>query len=301
MKSILIRRIAAFFSIILLGVSPTYAQSWAWFQGDWEGGVYQGNINASYHAELLINDGAVGTIVGTSHYPELNCGGYLTLQSMSANRATFLETVTYGMSSCVNAIVTLDYVSTGTVLYGAFYLNGQQVVFSEPLSRTSPIICGNPELHDTFSPVHPSYHTYAFQTTICNVTEVGAGGVVCNGRNIFRLMTMQLQYAAPALSWNSTVRVKDCGVYDLEFVLSANRITTRVDIGNRMVTNLTMPGHLFHPGKIVRRVVELSNGDVVMRTSGDGEGDYGSFNVEFGQPLFQSIDDALRDRFLNGP
>lgn len=289
------------FCLSVLCVGQLVAQTPGWFQGEWQGGVYQGNTNQQYSAELLINDTKIGNVVGTSHYPELNCGGRLTLQSIVGNRARFLETVTYGAPPCVNAIVTLDFASAGSALYSAYYMNGTQVVFNEALSRTSPVICGNYDLHDTFSPVHPKYHAYSFETTICNITEFGAGGIHCNGRNIFRLMTMNLKYSAPARTYNENYRVKDCGVYELEHVFTPNNITTKVNVTGRTVTNLTMQGHVFHPGKIVREVIEQSNGDVVARTSGDGEGDWATFNVELGQPLFQTIDDSLRDRFLNGP
>jgi hypothetical protein len=73
-----------------------------------------------------------------------------------------------------------------------------------------------------------------------------------------------------------------------------NPIIMVVDADDRCITNVTQPGHVFHPGTVERCVVQTTDG-VVIRTHGSGTGAFATFNEEGGKLIFVILDLGLRD------
>lgn len=89
-----------------------------WYQGIWEGWTIQTDPDSQYTTIVSLIEGQNGTIVGTTAYPELRCGGTLSLISHSPTMLSLREKITYG--NCVdNGIIefTLQGGSTGFYWY----------------------------------------------------------------------------------------------------------------------------------------------------------------------------------------
>ena len=264
--------------------------------GQWTGVVQQtSGYLTPYTAVVEINDFHTGAIVGTSHYPDFNCGGNLLLVSASATQAILTETITYG--SCLNGQIRLNYSSASQVLYNWFRTSGVQWVFNKPLTRSEPVICGNPELRTTYSATTAGYHFYTHDSLICSPGE-GSGAIPCDAPTIYALMLSRLKFVAPPGLTNANSPVTDCGVYDLIPTPLPNPITTKTFPSILAVLNYTMVGHIFHPGVVGRIVFTAPDSSVHVLTIGMGTGPHGVANQSLGPWLFGQLDGLLRESYL---
>ena len=150
-----------------------------------------------------------------------------------------------------------------------------------------------------------SYHHYLVETPICSTSRSG-----CTTQNVFRSMTSQRRFMAPAEE-NEFNPVVHCSVTDLQgpgfvgAVLSlrySDNIINVVDANTFTAINYTLnpPGagntHIFHPGRVIRTVIE-QNGSIVVRTEGEGTGQLAGANEKKGRELFESIDLEFRSYF----
>lgn len=105
---------------------------------------------------------------------------------------------------------------------------------------------------------------------------------------------------------------ESCGFKNLEDK-RYDEVVMHIDETNYTITNYTVPGHYFHPGKITRTVYrDDQTGDIYVRTVGEGlhfckgnpngsnpRNDVGSFsgrlNTIMGMILFKNVDLRLRD------
>lgn len=151
-------------------------------------------------------------------------------------------------------------------------------------------VCDDPETRAFFNP-HPNanYHQYLTETTICQVGEAG-----CTRDAVYNAMLSELRFVAPT---TSTTPVRHCG----EAVLPIdNPIRTVLDAGEYSAANYTRVGHIFHPGRIVRSV-DVVQGRVVVRTFGQGNGDWRWANQHvFNDTWTRLVDPQLRQR-VQGP
>lgn len=85
--------------------------------GTWEGLGVQGSD--TWPLSVTITGGSPGTVVGTSTYPTLNCGGNLVLVSSAPGHLTLTEQLTYnGSRMCADqGTITLDLQSDGTLAF----------------------------------------------------------------------------------------------------------------------------------------------------------------------------------------
>jgi len=67
-----------------------------------------------------LTNGLVGSIIGTTAYPSLNCGGELTLQHINADSIELAEDITYGGNCVDNGVVTLKVLTNNTLSYSWF-------------------------------------------------------------------------------------------------------------------------------------------------------------------------------------
>lgn len=290
----------------LIFVGPSYTQSIPisnrsvnqWFAGTWKGRLYEPQNNLSYIGHLSLHGGntsKLGKIVGTSYYPIARCGGVLKLQGFDSNKLYLRE---YPRNnSCFSAgDITLTFHTIGS-FYADWFDIGRntQYIFGSRLNRTNSLICGSPLPLTSFSSLNPQYHYYSLITEICDKSTY-SGSRSCTESEVFQFMTSALKYQAPPLVSNRNDPVINCNKYDLLYVGSRNPIIVRVDQTRHESTNITLPGHFFHPGKIRREVKEIGN-KVFVVTTGDGEGPYGRFNVVFGTAAFKSIDLLMASDF----
>lgn len=86
------------------------------YRGRWSGKIDQTGVNP-YTAELSLVSGRIGDRVGTSHYPELNCSGYLTLRTVTAKKIVVSETITDNRARCFDDDLNLAYQADDTIDY----------------------------------------------------------------------------------------------------------------------------------------------------------------------------------------
>lgn len=91
------------------------------FQGVWTGSGSQ--PGSSWTILFGLDTASLGSVVGTSAYPSLRCGGLLTLASAEENRVVFDEDITFG--SCVDrGKVVLTVKLPTTLSYQWYYASG---------------------------------------------------------------------------------------------------------------------------------------------------------------------------------
>ena len=84
--------------------------------GIWKGWTLQVEPNKQYYSIINLVPGDVGTVVGTTVYPELECGGMLTLTNTDADALYLTERLTYGWARCYNyGIITLTVQPSNTL------------------------------------------------------------------------------------------------------------------------------------------------------------------------------------------
>lgn len=126
-------------------------------------------------------------------------------------------------------------------------------------------------------------------TEICSTTQAGCtlGEVFCELRT----------FPAPGM-WSNTTPVQNGEVNNAEIgyqnttVDDLGPVVHTVDEVNRTVTNDTLPGHLLHPGTVVRSVEQV--GDTIsIRTEGDGTGAYPNTNEILAEDLWTITDSQI--------
>ncbi|MES2587898.1 MAG: hypothetical protein V4622_02890 [Bacteroidota bacterium] len=94
-KSILI--FASLMLVIALSSFKSSSSKTSWLDGNWKGEKYQVNMQKAWKTELTID---TKSKTFTVSYPELNCKGYLVLESATKNQAIFIEKLDAG--SCMS-------------------------------------------------------------------------------------------------------------------------------------------------------------------------------------------------------
>jgi RHS repeat-associated protein len=113
-----------------------------------------------------------------------------------------------------------------------------------------------------------------------------AGGR-CTQRRVFMCLRA---WPAPGASGNRLVGTGDTTSVDvniLGFGLISGDVEHVVDYTNRRVTNITLPNHTLHPGRVVRSVVNI-NGWIGTLNHSTGGGDMGDANAHGTNPLWQA-------------
>lgn len=107
-------------------------------------------------------------------------------------------------------------------------------------------------------------------------------------------------YNVPLLGVKSSENCEGDGLVDVRY----DPVVMHIDETNYTITNYTLEGHYFHPGKICRTVYrDDETGDIYVRTVGEGlhfcKGDLGIFsgnlNTIMGLILFKNVDLRLRN------
>ena len=180
-----------------------------------------------------------------------------------------------------------------------FQLNQHPYLYStaDPFVSPRPI--------ENVSALGNDYHHYVLETPICSTSRAR-----CTSQSVFQAMTSQRRFMAPAED-NELDPVAHCAVTNLQgpgflgalaSLRYSDNIINVVDAANSTAINYTLnpPGlantHVFHPGRVIRTVLE-KNGNIVVRTEGEGTGQMPRTNESSGSDLFRSIDRDFRTYF----
>jgi hypothetical protein len=102
-----------------------------WLTGTWEGTGYQIDNNETWTMKL--------TARGRRYrieYPSLKCGGKWVPLSIDANRARFIEKITFGLTDCVdNGNVVVERLSRRQIAYRFSNRGTREITASAILNR----------------------------------------------------------------------------------------------------------------------------------------------------------------------
>jgi hypothetical protein len=169
-----------------------------------------------------------------------------------------------------------------TLENGSYQINNSQAgVFTAALVHP----CNDDRISDDYNKNYSNYHHYSLTNGICSKTLKG-----CTKEKVFQTMISQEQFIVPSPLDDKPV------VHCREKTLPVgNPIRTTINSSDYSITNYTLPGHMFHPGKITRRVIETNNA-IAVTTIGEGIGDYKKFNIWVAPDIWSRADILLSVR-----
>lgn len=168
-----------------------------------------------------------------------------------------------------------------------------QALIAVPTIEAPGPPCNDRRIQWSFSPDVTGYHRYEYQTKICAKSSPW-----CTVEAVYRIMLSDTEYIAPAKVFRHQP-VVNCARYDLADVVSPNPIVVGVDDWTHSVTNYTLPGHLFYPGTVRRRVFD-DDSFVYVDTFGEGTGSERFTNLAMARGLWPAIDRLLSSRVARG-
>ncbi|HEY9832674.1 MAG TPA: hypothetical protein V6D26_19135, partial [Stenomitos sp.] len=154
--------------------------------------------------------------------------------------------------------------NNSTLENGSYQVNNTQAgVFTASSSTVLVHPCNDERIVDSYNKNDSNYHYYSLTNGICSKTLKG-----CTREKVFQTMISQEQFIVPSPLDDKPV--VNCREKTLPI---GNPIRTTINSDDYSITNYTLPEHMFHPGKITRRVTE-TNDAITVTTTGEGVGDY---------------------------
>jgi RHS repeat-associated protein len=129
---------------------------------------------------------------------------------------------------------------------------------------------------------HPFYHEYETLMVICKLSAN------CTREAVFSRLK---EFPTPASPKKGGVNT--CDVSDI----AGQKVSHVVDDANFALFNITQFSHMFDPGYVYRNVFVDGNGNVVLRTYGEGTGDFKGFNNFFGNFGWAVVDSRIQKPF----
>ncbi len=132
-------------------------------------------------------------------------------------------------------------------------------------------VCSDLDIVDIYDPKCSSYHCYSVVSELCD-TRLNPN---CSIENAYNKMLNRADRLAPT---NDKKPVKnDCRVVMLDNVpwwfnfLNTNPVKVKKLEQSNSIINYTLKGHMFHPGKVHRKIYQAGS-KVYVQTMGEGEG-----------------------------
>lgn len=152
---------------------------------------------------------------------------------------------------------------------------------------TTQLPCRDNDIHLTYNRRALDYHSYREQTPVCSINTPN-----CTVDRVFSTMLTSVQYVVPYTT--SRLRVTNCMTFDVDIPgpFNVDKVRIVVDRNNSSVTNYTKRGHIFHPGKVTRTIVQRGNG-IYVETFGEGNGKLATPNELGGPSSWRSVDAKL--------
>jgi hypothetical protein len=99
------------------------------------------------------------------------------------------------------------------------------------------------------------------------------------------------EFKAPGMSAPGAPRAVEgpTARIDLWGLTSSNPISQNVNSATRTITNVTLPGHVFYPGRVVIQVDPSSGGGSNITITGTGTGDNPGINNAVGEAFFGTV------------
>jgi hypothetical protein len=170
-----------------------------------------------------------------------------------------------------------------------------------PVADATQSVCNDPRIQSTFDPAARTTYLHLktyhhFKRRDCETPLVSSDK--CSDADVYKVMLSNSRFVAPVSIFKHSAAVTDCLKSSLMGLTSYNPIKTVRDDSRKQVVNYTLPGHIFHPGKITRTIFERDR-VIYAGTEGEGNGDLGLINKYFGPVLFKSaVDTPLKIEVL---
>lgn len=146
-----------------------------------------------------------------------------------------------------------------------------------------PVDCAkHPDKYET---TDPNYHVYTIETRLCRFSPGG-----CTKEMALRFFEEALRFQYPFQDKENPVQ--DCGQYFIDAKYGKDPIYVAIDRTSLEAKNITQPGHRFHPGVVLRKVVVRDNGIWIV-TKGEGMGGSQFLNYWAGEAGFRDLDKKL--------
>lgn len=142
--------------------------------------------------------------------------------------------------------------------------------------------CGDEDIQDEYDENDSRHHYYVTENKICLLTVSG-----CTREKVFEIMLSQISFVTPDAFDQRPV--ESCKKIVLSSGGGNNPIRTLVRANDFSITNYTLPGHIFHPGRVDRKVVQL-NDSIAVRTIGEGIGSWRRLNNWIGADVWNRAD-----------
>lgn len=154
--------------------------------------------------------------------------------------------------------------------------------------------CDDNKIITNYDKNNPQYHSYKNNNPveICSKKDKR-----CTPEYVFEVMISETRFIAPS---DSQKPINECKETDLFSPPGyKNKIKTAINYDDNSVTNYTLPGHMFYPGEVTRRVIDNGNA-IFIETTGEGIGDWKSLNLLFVKGGgWDEIDRSLRDQLFD--
>ncbi|MEO1378036.1 MAG: hypothetical protein AAFW70_27920, partial [Cyanobacteria bacterium J06635_10] len=226
------------------------------------------NLDGNVTIEMLFEpNNKISGYINFTNYPgtRLLCGAgdfkgtrerdTIQFTFMSNDPETDCRGFDRGWSFTVNANISED----GTVLKNGSYqvekIDKNRLDRGIFIANKTP--CNDGELQTEYNRISPSYHFYKYTNEICSKTVKG-----CTKEKVFSTMISQKRFIAPTFDNNP---VSNC---EKSVLIPKNHIKTTINLNDFLVTNYTLNKHMFHPGKITRKVVDTGN-SIAITTIGE--------------------------------
>ena len=158
-------------------------------------------------------------------------------------------------------------------------------------------VCGYADIVDDYSNAKSNwfwgYHHYeVISGPICNTAQAG-----CTRGMVYNTLLSNASFGAPT---EQTVPIVPCQTYQVAFFdwipgqILGGRITVSLNQRLFSITNYTREGHSLHPGKVIRQIQQLNNGDIIINSSGSGIGKLPRLNEDKAPSLWNKVSDKLR-------
>lgn len=271
--------------------------------GHWVGSVFQapGGTHFEFDFELsLVVEGT--NVTGTSrisvpgkpeYYGVLSLKGEISQNVLTFREMTSLENYPEPRTVWCRKRGSLEF----SMDNGSAQLNGDWTALGCAPGRISvrrqSLLCNDRRLVQDYDAKSPNYHSYGskgeIETLVCATINAR-----CNDQLIFRTMLEESRFIAPS---DDKTPVTNCKISRVTIGFSDdNEIRTTVDQQSLTITNYTIEGrHKLHPGRVVRSVVER-DGQIYIRTQGEGLGSYGDLNELLSPIVWGGVDKKLRLR-----
>ena len=146
--------------------------------------------------------------------------------------------------------------------------------------------CNDPEIVIQYDKSNPQYHFYGANGEIINpICSKKIKG--CTREKVFTTMISQARFIAPTFDSTPVIQCQK------RILIPDSPIKTIIKPNEFLIKNYTLPGHIFYPGEVTRKVIDTGSSIAVM-TTGEGVGKRKEFNLLVSPIVWDGADVRLR-------